>query len=153
TGAWQTWTTVSASVTLPAGTQTLTIVSLTDNGWDLNWIQFALQVTLPSGKVIPGTIQAEDYDAMLGVGTETTKDSGGGMDVNYLNSPGNQVIYNVTVSAAGTYTATFRVSSAVTGATFKVMDGKNNVLATVTVPNTGGWQVWGNVSANVTLAA
>jgi hypothetical protein len=33
------------------------------------------------------------------------------------------------------------------------MDGKNNVLATVTAPNTGGWQVWGNVSASVTLAA
>jgi hypothetical protein len=33
------------------------------------------------------------------------------------------------------------------------MDGKNNVLATVTAPNTGGWQVWGNVNASVSLAA
>jgi len=153
TGEWQTWTTVTASVTLPAGQQTLTLVSLSDNGWDLNWIQFAIQLTVPSGKVIPGTIQAEDYDAMLGIGTETTKDTGGGLDVNYLNSTGNQVSYNVTVAAAGTYTATFRVSSPNTGATFKVTDGKSNVLATVTVPNTGGWQVWGNVSASITLAA
>ena len=153
TGAWQTWTTVTASVTLPAGTQTLTIVSLTDNGWDLNWMQFALQVTIPSGKVIPGTIQAENYDAMIGVRTEATTDAGGGLDVGYLNSPGNQVSYNVTVSSAGTYSAVFRVASPVTGATFKLMDGKGNTLATVTVPNTGGWQVWGSVSASVTLAA
>ncbi|HEY8970419.1 MAG TPA: carbohydrate-binding protein [Puia sp.] len=153
TGGWQAWTAVTASVTLPAGTQTLTIISLADNGWNLNWMQFALQVTVPSGKAIPGTIQAENYDAMIGVGTETTKDAGGGLDVNYLNYPGNQVSYNVTVSAAATYTATFRVSSPVTGATFKVMDGKNNVLATVTVPNTGGWQIWSNVSASVSLPA
>ncbi|HVU56517.1 MAG TPA: carbohydrate-binding protein, partial [Puia sp.] len=74
-------------------------------------------------------------------------------DVSYLNSLGNQVSYNVTVAAAGTYTATFRVSSPNNNATFKVMDGKNNVLATVTAPNTGGWQVWGAVSASVTLGA
>ena len=153
TGGWPTWTTLSATVTLPAGTQTLTIVSLSANGFNFNWMQFALQVTAPSGKVIPGTIQAEDYDAMIGVSTETTKDTGGGLDVNYLNYPGNQVSYNVTVSAAGTYTATFRVASPNTGASFKVMDGNNNVLATVTAPNTGGWQVWGNVSASVTLPA
>ncbi|HVV06833.1 MAG TPA: carbohydrate-binding protein, partial [Puia sp.] len=157
TGGWQTWTTVSASVTLPAGQQTLTIVSLTDNGWNINWMQFALQTTasapVTSGKAIPGAIQAESYDAMIGVRTETTSDAGGGQDVSYLNSPGNQVVYNVTVAATGTYTATFRVSSPNNGATFKVMDGKNNVLATVTAPNTGGWQVWGNVSASVTLAA
>jgi len=153
TGAWQTWTTVTASVTLPAGTQTVTIVSLTDNGWDFNWMQFALQVSVPSGKAIPGTIQAEDYDAVLGASTETTSDVGGGKDVNYLNYAGNQVSYNVTVSTAGTYTATFRVASPVTGATFKLMNGTGTVLATVTVPNTGGWQVWGNVSASVTLPA
>ena len=157
TGAWQTWTTITASVTLPAGQQTLTIVSLSASGWNINWMQFALQTTatapVTSGKAIPGTIQAENYDAMLGVRTETTSDTGGGQDVSYLNSPGNQVSYNVTVAAAGTYTATFRVSSPNTNATFKVMDGNNNVLATVTAPNTGGWQVWGTVSASVTLAA
>jgi hypothetical protein len=153
TGQWQTWTTVSASMALPAGAQTLTIISLTDNGWDLNWMQFALQLTAPSGKAIPGTIQAENYDVMIGVRTETTSDVGGGLDVSYLNSPGNQVSYNVTVAAAGTYTATFRVSSPNTGATFKVMDGNNNVLATVTAPNTGGWQIWGSVNASITLAA
>ena len=157
TGGWQVWTTVTASITLPAGQQTLTIVSLSANGWNLNWMQFALQTaaaaTVTSGKVIPGTIQAEDYDAVIGANTETTSDTGGGKDVNYLNYPGNQVSYNVTVTAAATYTASFRVASPVTGATFKVMNGTGTVLATVTVPNTGGWQIWSTVNASIPLAA
>jgi hypothetical protein len=40
TGAWQTWTTVTASVTLPAGQQVLTLDQ--DNaGWNLNYMTFA----------------------------------------------------------------------------------------------------------------
>jgi hypothetical protein len=40
TGGYQTWTTVSASVTLPAGTQTLT-VDQDAAGWNINYITFA----------------------------------------------------------------------------------------------------------------
>jgi hypothetical protein len=40
TGGWQTWGTATASVTLPAGRQTLTLAE--DNGgWNLNYLQFA----------------------------------------------------------------------------------------------------------------
>ena len=39
TGGWQTWTTVNATVTLPAGTQTLTVDQ--DNaGWNINYLAF-----------------------------------------------------------------------------------------------------------------
>jgi hypothetical protein len=40
TGGWQTWATVTASVTLPAGTQTLTVDQ--DNaGWNIHYLAFA----------------------------------------------------------------------------------------------------------------
>jgi Carbohydrate binding module (family 6) len=40
TGGWQTWTTVTVSVTLPAGQQTLTVFQ--DNGgWNIHQISFA----------------------------------------------------------------------------------------------------------------
>jgi beta-glucosidase len=40
TGGWQTWTTVTATVTLPAGQQTLTVDQ--DNpGWNINYLSFA----------------------------------------------------------------------------------------------------------------
>ena len=42
TGGWQTWTTVTATVTLPAGTQTLTMNQDT-GGWNVNYLTFASQ--------------------------------------------------------------------------------------------------------------
>jgi uncharacterized protein involved in high-affinity Fe2+ transport len=39
TGGWQTWTTVTATVTLPAGTQTLT-VDQDNTGWNINYLSF-----------------------------------------------------------------------------------------------------------------
>jgi beta-glucosidase-like glycosyl hydrolase len=40
TGGWQTWQTVTATVNLTAGSQTLRVNAVT-NGWNLNWINFA----------------------------------------------------------------------------------------------------------------
>jgi hypothetical protein len=40
TGGWQTWATVTATVTLPAGTQTLT-VDQDNGGWNSNYLTFA----------------------------------------------------------------------------------------------------------------
>src|ERR1039458_8106288 len=40
TGGWQTWENVTATVTLPAGTQTLTI-NQDAAGWNINWFAFA----------------------------------------------------------------------------------------------------------------
>jgi Carbohydrate binding module (family 6)/F5/8 type C domain/Right handed beta helix region len=54
TGGWQTWTTVSARVTLPAGRQVLTLAEDT-GGWNINSVQFAASggatvVNLAAGK-------------------------------------------------------------------------------------------------------
>src|ERR1700689_3596510 len=73
TGGYQTWTTVTASVTLTAGTQTLT-VDQDSNGWNLHYITFASTGGggtppptrgAPYGGTAaagPGTVQAENYD-------------------------------------------------------------------------------------------
>ena len=41
TGGYETWTTVTASVTLPAGQQTLT-VDQDSNGWNFHYLAFTL---------------------------------------------------------------------------------------------------------------
>ena len=41
TGAWQAWTDVTATVTLPAGVQTLTL-DQDEPGWNINWLSFAV---------------------------------------------------------------------------------------------------------------
>src|ERR1700722_8763905 len=73
TGGWQTWVTAIATVTLPAGTQTLT-VDQDHAGWNINFLAFGLNggggTPPPSGEApfggtaagVPGTVQAENYD-------------------------------------------------------------------------------------------
>jgi len=74
TGGYQTWTTVDASITLPAGQQTLT-VDQDDNGWNFHYMTFTLASgggggTGSSGDQpfggapapVPGTVQAANYD-------------------------------------------------------------------------------------------
>ena len=76
TGGYQTWTTVDASVTLPAGQQTLT-VDQDSNGWNFHYMTFTLTSggggTPPGGgsgdqpfggtpAPVPGTVQAANYD-------------------------------------------------------------------------------------------
>ncbi len=43
TGGWQTWTSVTKTVTLSAGSNTLRILA-TGDGWNINWMEFAEQV-------------------------------------------------------------------------------------------------------------
>jgi hypothetical protein len=50
TGAWQTWTTVAATVTLPAGQQTLTI-DQDNGGWNIRYLTFATSTTSPGNTV------------------------------------------------------------------------------------------------------
>jgi chitinase len=50
TGGWQTWTTVAATVTLPAGQQTLTI-DQDNGGWNIHQLTFASSTTPPGNTV------------------------------------------------------------------------------------------------------
>src|SRR5580700_2049290 len=178
TGAWQTWTNVTATVTLPAGQQTLTINQ--DNaGWNLNYFTFA---STSGGEgpyrgtpaAIPGTVQAENYDTggqgvgydvsstngsannyrSDGVDLEVTTDTGGGYDLGWTTS-GQWFRYTVNVATAGAYTVTFRVAAvnAVTDALHISNSSGSNLSGSVNVPATGAWQSWTNVKATVTLPA
>ena len=74
TGGYETWTTVDASVTLPAGQQTLT-VDQDSNGWNFHYMAFTLSSggggSGPTGgdapfggtpAAVPGTVQGANYD-------------------------------------------------------------------------------------------
>ena len=60
--------------------------------------------------------------------------------------------YSVNVSSAGSYAINLRVASP-SGGQLQIKDGSGNVLATVSIPNTGGYQSWQTISANISLAA
>ncbi len=95
-------------------------------------------------------IQAENYINMSGIQTESTSDVGGGLNVGWQDN-GDWMDYAVNLASSGTFTVNFRVASYFTGAQFQLKNAAGTVLATVTVPNTGGFQNWTTVAAAVTL--
>jgi hypothetical protein len=97
-------------------------------------------------------VEAESYSAMNGIQTEQTADTLGGLNVGWQDT-GDWMDYNVNIPTAGTYPVNFRVATNNTSAQFQVRNQSGTVLATVAVPNTGGWQTWKTTTANVTLPA
>jgi hypothetical protein len=151
TGAYQTWQTVSATLNLGAGNQTLRIRSTASPIWNINWWQIS-NTTLSGTISIPGKIETENYSAMSGVATQGTSDAGGGLNVGWIDR-GDYMDYAVNVTAAGVYAASFRTAALSVGAVFQVLSSSGTVLATVNVPATGAFQSWQTVTANVTLPA
>ncbi len=98
---------------------------------------------------IPGKIEAENYSAMSGVQIEACSE--GTQDVGWIET-GDWMDYNVNVSAAGTYSVQYRVSSPYDATQLQLRSG-STVLSTVAVPNTGGWQNWQTVTATAVLPA
>ena len=162
TGGWETWKTVTATVTLPAGTQTLTLNQ--DNpDWNFYSATFAAASEAPYGgtaAAIPGTVKAENYDtggqgvaySVLsvngtdnsyrtdGVDLETTTATGGGNDLGWTKA-GQWFKYTVNVATAGTYTVTFAVASNDGTDAFHLSNAAGtNLTGSVNVPDTGGWQ-------------
>jgi endonuclease/exonuclease/phosphatase family metal-dependent hydrolase len=167
TGGWQSWTTISRTVTLAAGTQSM---RLTFDSGAVNVNSF----TVSSGgsvaaKAVPGTIEAEDFDAGANGSAYWDATSGneggkyrstdvdieacteGGYDVGWA-SAGEWLNYTINVAAAGTYTLDLRVASG-SGGSLHVDFNGTNLTGGVGVSPTGGWQSWTSIRRTVTLGA
>jgi len=162
TGGWQTWTTVSHTVQLSAGHQSLGIAAKT-GGFNLNWIKVDSSGSTSSGSSSSSssttpiiTIQAENFSQMSGVQTEGTSDAGGGLNVGYIDA-GDWLSYAntpVSIPETGTYTVEYRIASAAGGGTLSFEEaGGVPSYTTVYLPNTGGWQNWTTVKSTITLTA
>jgi hypothetical protein len=180
TGGYETWTTVTASVTLPAGQQTLTL-DQDSNGFNYHYLTFAAAGTGggegPYGgtpAAVPGTVQAANYDTggsgvaykvasvngsansyrSDGVDLEACADTGCGYDIGWT-ATGQWFNYTVNVATAGTYTVGLRVAApgAVTDALHIASGSGANLSGNVNIPATGGYQTWTTVNATVTLPA
>jgi hypothetical protein len=180
TGGYQNWATVTASVTLPAGVQTLT-VDQDNNGWNIRYMTFTASGggggEGPYGgspAAVPGTVQAANYDTggqgvaynvtsvngtansyrSDGVDLEACTDTGCGDDLGWT-ATGQWFKYTVNVATAGTYALSLRLAAptAVTDGLHVANSAGSNLTGPVTVPATGGWQNWTTVTASVTLPA
>lgn len=79
-------------------------------------------------------------------------DTADGRGIGWINA-GEWVNYTVNVSAAGTYTLSLPVCHPGPGGTFHVNFNGMNKTGTITVPNTGSWEVNQTVSRSVSLGA
>jgi hypothetical protein len=153
TGGLQSWLTVTNTVNLAAGSQTLTLQSTSSEAWNINWMKFAVTSSTLTGGMhnIPGTIEAASYeDATGNIATQLTSDAGGGANVGWIDN-GTYMDYYVNVEQAGTYTVNLRLATGDANASFNLLDAYGNVLSTVKIPNTGGFQSWKTVTTKATL--
>ncbi|MEV4389215.1 ThuA domain-containing protein [Micromonospora sp. NPDC049580] len=100
----------------------------------------------PSGNT---TIQAESFSSANGVSAFTKAGANGGQTVGYID-PGDWAAYNG-VDLTGVTSFTSRVVSGGAGGTIQVRTGSATgpVLGTVTVPNTGSWTTFANVTTTL----
>ncbi|MFD7997894.1 glycoside hydrolase family 16 protein [Streptomyces mirabilis] len=103
-------------------------------------------------------IQAESYDSQSGTSTETTTDTGGGQDIGSL-AGGDWALYKG-VNFGSTAATQFygRVASGaasgVSGLVEVRLDSRTSTpIGSFAVGNTGGWQSWRTVPANITGVA
>lgn len=120
---------------------------------------------------LPGIIEAENFDKggegvayhdtdaeNLGTGVRTTEavdvdgDCGGTTCLGYVRA-GEWLHYTVNVTAAGPYVLTARVAAIGYGGTFHVEFNGANVTGPMTVPRTGSWTSFVDISQPVTLTA
>jgi len=99
-------------------------------------------------------IQGSSYSGESGLETETTGDSSGGYDLGYV-SPDAYAIYKNVNFAASIRTVSVRTASGGSGGTleFHLDSVSGPLVATATLPVTGGWQTWETVSAPVAGAS
>lgn len=152
TGGFQNWTTVTGGLYFPtAGPKVIQLRSTWWDIWNINWINVQQYVI---GGTYGGQVSASNYVYESGVQLQWTSDT-----VNFQN------VYNVgwidifdwmnyyIYSPGGAQTASFRVATPYDSASFEVLNNSGNVLATVHVPNTGGFQNWKTVQVPINLPA
>jgi len=122
---------------------------------------------------IPGIIQAEDFDGggegfafhdtdtannggqyrNTSVDVETTADAGGGYNVGFT-AGGEWLEYTLNATVDGTFSLGVRVASMGNAGTFHIeIDGVNKT-GTMTMNDTGGWQIWTSMTkTNIPISA
>src|SRR6185295_4181981 len=86
------------------------------------------------------------------VDIEATADAGGGYNVGWMTAS-EWLNYTVSVAQNGSYLLTARVAASGAGGTFHVEVGGVDKTGPLTIPNTGGWQAWTDISVTVSLTA
>ncbi|UII19973.1 carbohydrate-binding protein [Fulvivirga ligni] len=120
---------------------------LVDDGWNDQITSIVISAAASSN-----TIQAESYSSMSGVQVEACSE--GGENVGYIEAGDWMAYDNITFPNSGTYLIEYRVASQPGGGQLSAdLNAGANVLGTLNIPNTGGWQNWSTISHSVSVNA
>jgi glucosylceramidase len=100
------------------------------------------------------TIEAENFNSMTGVQTESCSDTGGGSDIGWTDA-NDFIVFNNIDFGSGSLSVDARIASAATftgTAEFRLGSTTGTRIATISFGNTGGWQTWITRNATVTGA-
>jgi hypothetical protein len=107
-----------------------------------------------TGRDAYSTIQAESYNAQSGTQLETTSDTGGGQDVGWIANNDWLRYDNVNFGGASPLSVQARVASGAAGGVsglveFHLDSTTGPLVGSFSVANTGGWQAWRTIPANI----
>jgi glucan 1,3-beta-glucosidase len=102
-------------------------------------------------QTIPGLLQAENWVDMFGFQVETTTDMDVGLNIGFADL-GDWLEYTVNVTQTGNYQIKYRLASQ-NGSDGFTLTLNENIIGTVAVAATGGWQTWFTQSNTVVLPA
>jgi hypothetical protein len=109
----------------------------------------------PGGSSAYSTLQAESYGQQSGMGLETTTDTGGGQNLMQIGN-GDWALYRgIDFSSTAAHQFVGRVASGAAGGVSGLvevrLDSRSNApIGSLAIANTGGWQSWRSVPANIT---
>ena len=90
---------------------------------------------------------------MSGIQTEATSDSGGGLNVGWVDATDWLSYANINFPTTGSYRVEYRVAG-VTGSALSLdLNAGAIQLGQINVPATGGWQNWTTISQTVQITA
>ncbi|MFC7531391.1 carbohydrate-binding protein [Actinoplanes sp. GCM10030250] len=151
----------SGTVTLTptvAGESDLTVAVTDGQGYDETTVHLAVR---PHGAPADATVEAEGYAEQHGWTEgganfiESNAAASGGRNVGWT-APGNWLRYRIDLAETGTYQLELGVATgggAAVPDAISIRDAAGQVLATVTVPDTGGWGAYQPVRVPVELSS
>lgn len=98
-------------------------------------------------------IQAESYSYMAGVQTEATTDTGGGLNVGWIDATDWMSYANIAIPTTGSYRVEYRVASPSGSQLALDLNAGQSTLGVLNIPATGGWQNWTTISHTVQIPA
>lgn len=163
------YTTLNATVNLPAGQQILKLVQDTTGGYNLHWMEFT---AVKAPFAVSGRVQSADYNtggsgnaySVYSVWNDSagatyrtdaanlaaSTDTDGGLQLVNIHA-GNWYKYAINPANTGTYTASFRVNAGASGSFHLEDNAGNNLTGPINVTSTS-W-AYTTLTATIKLAA